>query len=73
MKWVRHLGRLTDTEARFGIMVMSTLAVQGGGVPFLTAIVAAAILTGLFTDCGGEDNLYLSDFFCQIGTCGEKR
>lgn len=52
---------------------MSTLAIESGGVSFLTAIVASAMPTSLLTDGGSEDNLYLPDFFCQVDTCKEKK
>lgn len=65
-------GILTDAEARLGVMVMSPLAVQGGGVPFLTTIVAAATPASLFADRGSEDNLDLPDLLRQVGSCERK-
>lgn len=58
---------LTDAEARLGIVVMPSLAVESGGVSFLTAVVAASAPARLFADGGCEDNFYLPDLLCQVG------
>lgn len=64
---------LTDAEARFGIVVMTPLAIESGGVSFLAAVVAAPTLARLFADGGCEDNFYLPNLLCQVGPYERKK
>lgn len=72
-KYVEGIGVLTDAEARFGIVVMSPLAIESGGVSFLAAVVAVPTLARLFADGGCEDNFYLPNLLCQVGPYERKR
>lgn len=55
-----------DAEARLGVVVMSPLAVESGGVSLLTAVVAAPIPACLFADGGCEDDFYFPNLLCQV-------
>lgn len=50
-------------------MPVAALAVQGGGVPLLTAVGTAPPGTGLLADGGSEDDLDLPDFLGEVQPC----